>query len=938
MLATDPVYKHCFMQYGSHTNQHGLYIDKFKKGNIRNTAIYCCLPDSTVRRPPNDAKWWDEVAQRVPSLRGFVTPPQTKHVLDTIVHNNNNKKQKTQAPCTCPPPTTSTPSDDAGEKMSEVIRQQSFWDSPEARIYFRPCKDKDVLTAINRRMDILKKAFTTSDGYVHVIDEVHVDDKDDPPPQLVLSNYDIFHVRQKALYLSMFYDYCESEIPKKTLMDCCELTSRAMSQQGWPSRNKYTIYRWHKSFIQNELFPNPLTERSKKDILPSFLQNEDVAKAIRLFCRSNLAELSAELLQEYVNRKILPLLVHPPLDFEDATAQPPPAVSDEEKKEELGKYGLTSLSISTIYRWMRALGFKYETRKKYYFVDGHEKEGTIKYRTEYVREMLNLEQRMYRWIQLKQTEVAMYGEKHGLLTSTGYNYTCPLTGEPMVEFHVDACEEFHKLMKETMWGGNLSVRMEVGTQPVVLLGHDECIFKQYQFTNKSWVADNKARPIIPKDEGAGLMISAFQGREFGFGRPMSEEDFKRVNDKRKGESYLDEEAAKLKRGKKEKDALTSNPFLVEFEYGAQHQGYWTYEHFVLQCEDVADCISVLHPEVSVHLCVDHSCGHDRQRDDGLNATKMNKGYGGKQRVPHPSIIASEDYLGPYPATLKVGDTQQFEFSTSDNGPFWMSPAERTAKRADIKTGVVETKVLSVKQLMIAINKQMPSMQMKDLKNKPDDDIKTLATGLGIALSVTEEKVKSKGWVGEAKGLMQVLYERGWIDAQKKVNKHYTMAGSKDLFGNIIPGTNLKELMENAPDFLNEVTLLQEKLSTLGVTVHRSPKCHAELAGEGIEYSWGFCKNAYRRLPICEKRTKDKFKESVRKVLNRENITTERVRKFARRARAYICAYYRLHHGDSNNESKQGDRISPEVIEKLVRDFKTHRCALDFENKFIVKTE
>ena len=219
--------------------------------------------------------------------------------------------------------------------MQKTIRKSKKYrahDSPEARIYLRPCKDEDVLTAINRRMDILKKAFTTSDGYVHVIDEVHVDDKDDPPPQLVLSNYDIFHVRRKALYLSMFYDYCESEIPKKTLMDCCELTSRAMSQQGWPSRSKYTIYRWHKSFIQNELFPNPLTERSKKDILPSFLQNEDVAKAIRLFCRSNLAELSAELLQEYVNRKILPLLVHPPLDFEDATAQPPPAVSDEEKK------------------------------------------------------------------------------------------------------------------------------------------------------------------------------------------------------------------------------------------------------------------------------------------------------------------------------------------------------------------------------------------------------------------------------------------------------------------------------------------------------------------------------------------------------------------------------------------------------------------------------
>ena len=40
----------------------------------------------------------------------------------------------------------------------------------------------------------------------------------------------------------------------------------------------------------------------------------------------------------------------------------------------------------------------------------------------------------------------------------------------------------------------------------------------------------------------------------------------------------------------------------------------------------------------------------------------------------------------------------------------------------------------------------------------------------------------------------------------------------------------------------------------------------------------------------------------------------------------------------NDESNQGEHISPEIIEKLVRDFKTHRCALDFENKFIVKID
>ena len=118
-----------------------------------------------------------------------------------------------------------------------------------------------------------------------------------------------------------------------------------------------------------------------------------------------------------------------------------------------------------------------------------------------------------------------------------------------------------------------------------------------------------------------------------------------------------------------------------------------------------------------------------------------------------SGIASDDYLGPHAATLNVGDTQQFKFLADEDGPFWMTPAERTCKKYDQKTGEFQTKELSVKQLMIAINKKRPSMQIKDLKNKPDEDIKTLAAGLGIALSVTEEKLVSKGWEGQAKGLM-----------------------------------------------------------------------------------------------------------------------------------------------------------------------------------------
>ena len=168
-------------------------------------------------------------------------------------------------------------------------------------------------------------------------------------------------------------------------------------------------------------------------------------------------------------------------------------------------------------------------------------------------------------------------------------------------------------------------------------------------------------------------------------------------------------------------------------------------------------------------------------------------------------------------------------------------------------------------------------------------------------------------------------------------KYYTMNGAKDILGNIIPGTNLVELMDSCQDFLTEVILLQEIIGRLGVIVHRSPKCHADLAGEGIEYSWGFANNFYRRLPICEKRTKDKFKASMSKVLSTEYLKKERVRRFARRALGYLCAYYRLQYTE-DGDAPQGETISPQQIERLVKDFKTHRYALDFEFKFIVESE
>ena len=94
---------------------------------------------------------------------------------------------------------------------------------------------------------------------------------------------------------------------------------------------------------------------------------------------------------------------------------------------------------------------------------------------------------------------------------------------------------------------------------LIIWGHDEAIIKQFTLTKKNWTGPNGETAIVPKDEGAGIMISAFQSREFGFGLHMSEQELALVNEYRRDKKYQDEEAAKAKRGDAKKKPLTKSP-------------------------------------------------------------------------------------------------------------------------------------------------------------------------------------------------------------------------------------------------------------------------------------------------------------------------------------------------------------------------------------------
>jgi len=177
---------------------------------------------------------------------------------------------------------------------------------------------------------------------------------------------------------------------------------------------------------------------------------------------------------------------------------------------------------------------------------------------------------------------------------------------------------------------------------------------------------------------------------------------------------------------------------------------------------------------------------------------------------------------------------------------------------------------------------------------------------------------------------------------------------------------LRALLEQCDDFKNELSALQFLGQEIGVLVDVTPKYHAELAGEGIEYTWGYSKSVYRRAPLNKKKGRDNFFELVEMCCDPVvHLHQERVRKMAKRARSYICTYHCLDVQNSQavncqladqpveqpalaatgsagtqqqpyneNPLAQQQKLQFIKIEKLMKQFRSHRCALDFDANFV----
>ena len=158
---------------------------------------------------------------------------------------------------------------------------------------------------------------------------------------------------------------------------------------------------------------------------------------------------------------------------------------------------------------------------------------------------------------------------------------------------------------------------------------------------------------------------------------------------------------------------------------------------------------------------------------------------------------------------------------------------------------------------------------------------------------------------------------------------------------------MEYLLRNCTDFKNELNDLEHLAKDLSigraannVGVMFTPKFHCELAGEGVEYSWGASKRIYRKLPLSKKRSYSNFEHQVKKALSCVNVGM--CRKFSGKARGYMVAY--MHKklvleeaSDEKREEVVSMMSSYAMNEKIHKIYRSHRDANTFDAGFIERT-
>jgi hypothetical protein len=408
----------------------------------------------------------------------------------------------------------------AGSASAKIV-VQSYWDSPEAKKLFlgTSTDERDVVDILQQRIERLQQVNRSPDGWRDLVDKHDVDN--------LCSPYDIFIIRQRCSILCLAYTVALEEMNSaRWIEDCCAQAIYDSSRMGIEAAatTERTVADWNILLRANcEHFPLPDPKiRKQKKPLPDLLEyfREEITVPWVSYCISNLADLTVELARNELVTRIIPkcILLESQQDNDDEdettthhneTAEMFENNNDENqmpktiKDSILMAYNDKPISMSTAWRWLKRLGFNHCSRRKSFFVDGHERPDVVFYRNEFCTNYLSkLEPRTRRWIQVTKETVERWKLEKRIpndesAATRGYTYRDQTSGEDMIEFHVDDFDFLHSEADEMGFGaagGNLSIRKPPNTKPLMIFGQDESVFNQFLLKSRFWRGPSGQHP------------------------------------------------------------------------------------------------------------------------------------------------------------------------------------------------------------------------------------------------------------------------------------------------------------------------------------------------------------------------------------------------------------------------------------------------------------
>jgi hypothetical protein len=221
----------------SGANSTGFFMVAYKHTKF----YYACQAGESILRPKLTQSWYEEVMksqsiQQNPSSEAFAGST-VMSVADTdAVPSQQKKKRRTSGGRNLP----------QLQLPLDVLRKQTYFDSPEAAKPFKPMKNETVLDAIDRRIELWQSVQQYFDGWKNMI--IGDSDYDQCSPK------SIHNLKQQAVTLVQAYGIAKEEIiaRKSTWEQCCEKSVKAGKSLGMTAcLSSNTLQHWHLLFVES---------------------------------------------------------------------------------------------------------------------------------------------------------------------------------------------------------------------------------------------------------------------------------------------------------------------------------------------------------------------------------------------------------------------------------------------------------------------------------------------------------------------------------------------------------------------------------------------------------------------------------------------------------------------------------------------------------------